>query len=169
MSENELLYQSRSTIETVDIPDPLTRNETAIRQTGRTSTQEDLVAPRRRDGYQSPHTDLKRDRLTVDRPIRYSDAYDDLMGFRSADDGSATAYAERYGDEAVNNIQFSDTRHNGLYLGQDHSYITTQNRNLVEARQARALAGLPTQAMDEEITYRMLRDPDSWGTSMYFL
>jgi hypothetical protein len=98
--------------------------------------------------------------------IRYSNAYDDLLGSRSSDDGTAAAYAERDGDDAAYAIRFSNTHHNGLGFQQGHLHITTEDRNLVEARQARSLAGLTTQDMDEEIAYRMQRDSDSWGTSM---
>ncbi|KAH4607333.1 hypothetical protein HBH82_090470 [Parastagonospora nodorum] len=96
-------------------------------------------------------------------PIRYDDAYDNMLGTRSADDGSAAAYAYRDGAEATNELRFRQGFHNGLPFGRAHAYITTLDRNLVEARQARHLAGLSTRSMDIEIATRAVRDTDSWG------
>jgi hypothetical protein len=43
------------------------------------------------------------------------------------------------------------------------SRITWINAQLIEVRQARALAGLDTSALDFEITRRALDNPSSWG------
>jgi len=99
----------------------------------------------------------------ITEPIRYDDAYDNMLGTRSIDDGTAAAYAYRDGAEATNELRFRQGWHNGLPFGQDHGHITTLDRYLVEARQARRLAGLSTRAMDVEIAIRAVRDTNSWG------
>jgi hypothetical protein len=96
-------------------------------------------------------------------PIRYNNAYDDLIGIRSLDDGTPGAYAERDGYEFTYSILFTDRKHNGLSFQLGHLHITTSDRNLVEAQQARALAGLQTQDIDEELAYRVIREPNMWG------
>ncbi|KAH8712191.1 hypothetical protein GQ44DRAFT_713751 [Phaeosphaeriaceae sp. PMI808] len=53
--------------------------------------------------------------------------------------------------------------HNTLTFRRGHLHITTIDRHLIEVRQARSLASLSTNALDEEITYRVLREWDSWG------
>jgi hypothetical protein len=70
----------RLVVQLVCVPNPLASNVTAIGQNVQARTRADQNAPQRRDGYQFPHTDVKTHRLTTHRPIRYSDAYDDLMG-----------------------------------------------------------------------------------------
>jgi hypothetical protein len=85
------------------------------------------------------------------------------MGIRSIQDGTPAANAEKDGVIAIYAIRFTRQIHNGLKFGRGHLHITTENRHLVEARQARTLAGLTTEAIDGEITYRVLRDFDSWG------
>jgi hypothetical protein len=96
-------------------------------------------------------------------PIRYNDAYDDLVGIRSLDDGTPGAYAERDGYDSTYRILFTDRQHNGLSFQRGHLHITTSDRNLVETQQARTLAGLQTQDIDEELAYRVIREPYTWG------
>jgi hypothetical protein len=97
-------------------------------------------------------------------PIRYNNPYDDLIGIRSLDDGTIGAYAKRDSHDSAYRMIFTDWRHNGLYFRRGHMHITTADRNLVEVRQARLLAGLQTQEMDEEIAYRVVQGPKMWGT-----
>jgi hypothetical protein len=138
-------------------PRPL--SEAAIRQNARARTRRAYTASLGQNGYQFPHAPVY-----TAPPIRYSHPYDDLLGSRSLGDGTAAAYAERDGDTATYAIRFSEARHNGYKFGKGHLYHTTEDRNLVEARQARALAGLSTHDMDGEIVYRVLSDVDAWGT-----
>jgi hypothetical protein len=44
-----------------------------------------------------------------------------------------------------------------------HTFAALDDKVLVHARQARNLARLNTRAMDQEITYRILRRPKQWG------
>jgi hypothetical protein len=128
-------------------------------QNARARTRRAYTASLGQNGYQFPHAPVY-----TAPPIRYSHPYDDLLGSRSLGDGTAAAYAERDGDTATYAIRFSEARHNGYKFGKGHLYHTTEDRNLVEARQARALAGLSTHDMDGEIVYRVLSDVDAWGT-----
>jgi hypothetical protein len=48
-------------------------------------------------------------------------------------------------------------------LGDTGHFSTTTHRNLVEVRQARALAGIDVSEYDVEITRRILEDPAGWG------
>lgn len=145
-------------------PRPLPR--AAIFQNLNACIEQLLVAEGVRDAC---HLSLPSPGSTTE-PIRYDDAYDNMLGTRSADDGTAAAYAYRDGAEATNELRFRQGWHNGLALGHEHEHITTLDRNLVEARQVRRLAGLPTRAMDVEIAIRAVRDTDSWGwVGMYLL
>jgi hypothetical protein len=140
-------------------PQPRPLSTAAIRQNARAWTRRLHTATLGQNGYQFPLVPVY-----TAPPIRYSHPYDDLLGSRSLDDGTAGAHAERNGHAATYAIRFSEVCHNGHSFGKCHLHITTEDRNLVEARQARALAGLSTQDMDGEIAYRVLRDIDAWGT-----
>jgi hypothetical protein len=109
-----------------------------------------------------PNTPLERRPRNLDSgpTVAYDDTYDELVGPRTPGDGSIASYVLRDGDPAVHAILFSHGRHNGLYLGIEHGFITTWDRNLVEVRQARALSGLCTQDSDVEIEYRVRHSPD---------
>jgi hypothetical protein len=139
-------------------PHPRPLSAAAICQNAQARRSRERTAFYARAGHKFPNTPVYKP-----APIRYSDAYDDLLGFRSLDDGTPAAYAERDGDEAVHAIRFSRTAHMGLGFGRGHLHMTTEDRRLVEGRQARSLAGLSTEETDEEIAYRVLRDMDSWG------
>jgi hypothetical protein len=139
-------------------PQPRPLNEAARRQNAEARLRRTHAANRgdARPWYTSSSVD-------TDYPPRYNHPYDDIMGTRSLDDGSAAAYTIRDGEDSTYEARFSDGHHNGLSFRRGHLHITTEDRNLVEARQARHLAGLSTKAMDEEITHRVARDYDSWG------
>jgi hypothetical protein len=155
---------TRDTRRPVYGPQPRPLSEAAIRQNARARTRRAYIESLGHSGYRFLHAPVY-----TDQPIRYSHPYDDLLGYRSLDDGTAAAYAERDGDTATYAIRFDKLRHNGYNFRSGHVYITTEDRNLVEARQARALAGLSTKEMDTEITWRVLDDSYSWGTSIYSL
>jgi hypothetical protein len=139
-------------------PQPRPFNEAARRQDAEARIRRTQAASRgdARPWYISTPT-------KAEYPPHYSHPYDDIMGTRSLDDGSAAAYAIRDGEDVTYEKRFSYRYHNGLSLRRGHLHITTEDRNLVEARQARHLAGLSTKEMDEEITHRVARDYDSWG------
>lgn len=139
-------------------PQPRPLSEAALRQNAQARVRQCLTASRGEAGQWDLSTPMPTEYLP-----RYSNPYDDIMGTRSLDDGSAGAYAKRDGDEATYQARFQDGCHNGLDFRRGHLHITTEDRSLVEARQARALASLSTRAMDEEITHRVVRDYDSWG------
>jgi hypothetical protein len=132
--------------------------EAAIEQNQRAQRRREYLASLTRGDFEFPHTPT-----FTPQPVRYNDTYNDLIGTRSCDDGSAAAYVERDGEVDTYAVRFTRQVHNGLRFQQGHLHITTENRHLVEARQARVLASLTTEAMDEEITYRVLRDFDAWG------
>ncbi|CAO2648360.1 Nn.00g076270.m01.CDS01 [Neocucurbitaria sp. VM-36] len=54
-------------------------------------------------------------------------------------------------------------RHSNVIHERDIVRPTLTDRQLVELRQARALASLDTRELDEEITRRVLDDPRAWG------
>jgi hypothetical protein len=139
-------------------PQPRSLNEAARRQNAEARFRRTHAANRgdARPRYASSP-------VYTEYPPQYNHPYDDIMGTRSLDDGSAAAYAIRDGEDITYEARFSGGNHNGLSFKRGHLHITTEDRNLVEARQARHLAGLSTKAMDEEITHRVARDYDSWG------
>jgi hypothetical protein len=139
-------------------PHPRPLSAAAMRQNAQARKSRERTAFYAKAGYTFPNAPVYKP-----APIRYHDAYDDLLGYRYLDDQTPAAYAERGGDEAVNAIRFSRSAHMGLGFGRGHLHITTEDRNLVEGRQARWLAGLSTGDMDGEIAYRVLRDMDLWG------
>lgn len=110
-----------------------------------------------------PGADESASETATTLPICYAHTYDDLLGLVLVFDGTSTnlersvehVYHDRFMAEWELN---SDARCR-------HSYITIEDRNLVEARQARALAGLSTQDMDREIARRVQVDTKSWGWS----
>jgi hypothetical protein len=132
--------------------------EAAIEQNLRARRRREYLASLTRGDFEFPHTPT-----FTTHPVRYNDTYNDLIGTRSCDDGSAAAYVERDGEVDTYAVRFTRQVHNGLRFQQGHLHITTENRHLIEARQARMLASLTTEAMDEEIAYRVLRDSDAWG------
>jgi hypothetical protein len=136
---------------------PLT--DAAIRQNAQARARSLYVSALAADGLDFPCEPLNN----ATRPIRYSDAYDDLIGTRSLTDGTAAAYAETYGDFAASARRHNRYTHNGLKFGQRHLHITVKNRHLIEIRQARALARLPTEDIDREIVGRVVRKPKDWG------
>ena len=92
----------------------------------------------------------------------YDDAYAELIGHGSVWD--ANNRLQPCDVHFVHAIQaFSGTRHNGLRLGRGNAYLTWDNMNLVQMRQARALAGLNTFSLDVAITRRIVSFPSSWG------
>jgi hypothetical protein len=145
-------------------PQPRPLGEAAIRQNARARTRRAYTTTLKHIRYQFPHAP---DYAAL--PIRYSHPYDDLLGSRSLDDGTAAAYAERDGEMATYALRFCKARHNGYLFGKGRLHITTEDKSLVEARQSRTLAGLSTQDLDDEITHRVQQDPDSWGTSKFLL
>jgi hypothetical protein len=96
-------------------------------------------------------------------PVRYGHAYDDILGISSAnemtDDGSPAQSREDY----ARSRPFNHGDYFGLNGPKGHSYVTTEDRHLIETRQARALGGLSTASFDEEIDRRVSEDPGSWG------
>lgn len=101
-------------------------------------------------------------RLTPDL-VRHGDTYSDLFGTRSLEDDCLVSYARRHGSDFVADFEALHNLHNGHEYRGNHRYTNTSNRNLVEIRQARALAGLSTQRMDEEILRRVGGYPMQWG------
>ncbi|KAF2028558.1 hypothetical protein EK21DRAFT_113725 [Setomelanomma holmii] len=98
-----------------------------------------------------------------ENPVRHGDAYDNFTEGRSRRYLSSSAYAFADAFFGGRSSRRSRPRHNNLRLRRGHAYINMGDRQLIEARQARALAGLSTMEMDEEITYRATRDRDDWG------
>jgi hypothetical protein len=98
-----------------------------------------------------------------ERPIRYSETYDDLLRWRSLDDGTVGASALRNGEDETLASRFNWYYHNGLSRRRDHLCITTDDRQLVEVQQARLLAGLPVEELNEEISSRVESSPGEWG------
>jgi hypothetical protein len=96
-------------------------------------------------------------------PIRYGHAYDDMLGINSVDevtdDGGPVPFTERY----ARSRPFNHAAYFGLNGSKGHSYVTTEDRHLIEIRQARALGRLSTVDFDEEINHRIFQDPGSWG------
>jgi hypothetical protein len=133
-------------------------SEAAVTQNVQAQTRRSYATSLIRQGHCFPHTPVY-----TSYPVRYNDAYDDIMGTRFLDDGSPAVYAKRDGRECTYALRFAQEYHNGLKKKRAHLHITTDDRNLVEARQARALVGLSTKDMDDEITYRVLRNMNSWG------
>jgi hypothetical protein len=139
-------------------PHPRPLSTAAIRQNEQARRSRERVAFYAKAGHVFPNSPVYKP-----APMRYNDAYDDLVGYCSLENGTSAAYAERDDDEAVYAIRFSRTAHMGLGFGRGHLYMTTEDRRLVEGRQARWLAGLSTREVDREIAYRVLRDMDAWG------
>lgn len=136
-------------------PQPRPLSEAAIRQ--------NTIARERAAALQRSGRQRNCRPADSDPPIRYNHAYDDLLGTRSLDDGSVLSYAIRHGEEYTYNARYTQINHNGYQFQRGHQYITSDDRYLVEIRQARSLAGLSTEGLDEELHYRVICDPDSWG------
>lgn len=96
-------------------------------------------------------------------PTRFAHPYDELLGFRLVNDETSSYIKSSLA--GVHHGRFISEWDMNLVFRCRHSYITTEDRNLVEARQARALAGLTTQDMDREIGRRAQVDRGSWGLS----
>jgi hypothetical protein len=139
-------------------PQALPLSEAAIRQNTIAQERATHSAALQRSGRQ---VNLRT--ADADPPIRYADAYNDLIGTRSLDDGSVLACAIRDGVGITYAMRYAQHCHNGLQYHRGHLHITSDNRHLIEIRQARWLAGLPTEEMDEELTYRVTCEPDTWG------
>jgi hypothetical protein len=96
-------------------------------------------------------------------PTRYGDPYDKLVGCGGGlvlTSDTAHPQCNACGrhhvqpTEPVEIPQIRDDR---------RGFPSLNNRALIHARHARALARLDTNAMDEEITFRILQHPEQWG------
>ncbi|KAF1917914.1 hypothetical protein BDU57DRAFT_180806 [Ampelomyces quisqualis] len=139
-------------------PQPRPLSEAAIRQNMTARERAAHSAALQRSGHPVNLRPADADPL-----IRYNDAYDDLIGTRSLYGGSVLASAIRDGDDVTYARRYAQNCHNGLQYQRGHQHITSENRYLVEIRQARWLAGLPTVELDAELTYRIICEPDAWG------
>lgn len=86
--------------------------------------------------------------------IVYADTYDKLVG---------NQYRERCLDCHLYHPRQPARLEFRPFFDRNSQFPTLGNQILVQARQARALAGLDTAQMDSEITYRILRYPWEWG------
>ncbi|KAF7448061.1 FUSC domain containing protein [Pyrenophora tritici-repentis] len=82
-------------------------------------------------------------------PVRYGDPFDKLVGAVASSTPTGPLYEVSHPDPPAPRSRCQ--------------FPTNSNRVLVQLRQARALAGLDTGLMDEEIAYRVLRTPIEWG------
>ena len=101
-------------------------------------------------------------------PVLYDVPYDKLVGhdpWHDMEERLTSRYIDSQGRELPQSARYMYTRenHNGLPLGKGNRYLNLGNRDLVEMRQARALAGLDTDDMDLAIAQRVLHNPSAWG------
>jgi len=100
-------------------------------------------------------------------PPRYGHAYDEMLGTTigeddekdDADEEPAPFFSERYARSRSVNREY----YFGPNKGKGHSYTATEDRHLIEVRQARALGGLATRSLDEEIERRISQNNCAWG------
>lgn len=96
-------------------------------------------------------------------PVLYGDVYNNLFGTRSLDDDCHISYARRHGSAFAAEFQHHHDLHNGHENRRNHNYTNLCDRNLVETRQGRVLAGLSTYSLDQEICRRVVGYPMQWG------
>jgi len=144
-ARNQLIQRVTSRRPTHPVFGPQRRplSEAATRQNAQARARREYISALAEDGLKfSPK------RSDSARPIRYGDAFNDLLGPQSIPEEHIASFAETWGNDTVIRLAIGRHTYHGPWARNGHAYVTTGNRHLIEVRQARALAGLSAADID---------------------